>query len=179
MEKKIEIVAYRPEWEETFLELKNVLYQQIGDIVLAIEHVGSTSIKKLAAKPILDIDIVIDSYQDFSKITERLQELGYFHEGDLGIEKREVFGRRDSYVPWSEGNRSWMEHHLYVCPKDSEELSRHLAFRDYLRKHPETAEKYQCIKKDLAKTVNSREAYTMGKTGFIEKVMERAMKEKK
>ncbi|GGP17080.1 GrpB family protein [Oceanobacillus neutriphilus] len=177
MEKKIEIVAYCAEWEDTFLELKSVLYQQIGDIVSAIEHVGSTSVKGLAAKPILDIDIIIEGYHVFPEAAARLQELGYFHEGDIGIEKREVFGRRDRFVPWNKNKRNWMEHHLYVCPKESKELARHLAFRDYLRKHPGTADEYAQIKRRLAKTAASREAYTIGKTAFIEGVLEKVFED--
>ncbi|WP_077603774.1 GrpB family protein [Oceanobacillus sojae] len=177
MEKKIEIVVYRPEWKESFLELKRILYQQTEDIVLAIEHVGSTSVKGLSAKPILDIDMIINEYQDLSEVTARLQELGYFHEGDKGIEKREAFGRKDSFVPWENDKRSWMEHHLYVCPKDSKELARHLAFRDYLREHPEAIKEYEQIKRSLAKRASSRVEYTSGKTAFIEGVLEKVFRE--
>ncbi|MFD1453112.1 GrpB family protein [Oceanobacillus sojae] len=174
MERKKEIAAHCTGWGETFLELKSVLNQQIGDIVLGIEHVGSTSVKGLAAKPILDIDIIIESYHVFLEVTARLKELGYFHEGDKGIEEREAFGRRDNEVPWKKDKRSWMEHHLYVCSKDSKELTRHLAFRNYLREHPGTADEYAKLKRRLAKTAASREAYTLGKTAFIERVLETA-----
>ena len=177
MSNKIEIEVYNPQWEKIFLNLKSVLCKEISELVIAIEHVGSTSVKGLGAKPILDIDIVIKDYSVFPRVIQGLEKLGYFHQGNLGIEEREAFGRKDNFVPWGEKETSWMEHHLYVCPQESKELFRHLAFRDYLRNHPKLAEEYEQIKRGLAKTAIDRECYTLGKSEFVEKILEKAIKD--
>ena len=83
-----------------------------------------------------------NEYDKFEDVKLRLKNLGYYHEGDLGIKNREAFG----YVEKHE----FMTHHLYVCPRDSEELKRHIAFRDYLRTHKEDREKYSVIKLQAA-----------------------------
>lgn len=172
LNKAIEIEVYKPHWARGFLELKSVLCRKMGSLVLAIEHVGSTSVKGLGAKPILDIDIVIENNGAFLLVIEELEKLGYYHQGNLGIEGREAFGRKDNLVPWSEKKRDWMEHHLYVCPQYSKELIRHLAFRDYLQSHPQIAKEYEQIKRNLAASEKYRESYTLGKSEFVEKVLD-------
>lgn len=102
MSSKIEIEVYNPQWEMIFHKLKSVLCKEISELVIAIEHVGSTSVKGLGAKPILDIDIVIKDYSIFPRVIQGLEKLGYFHQGNLGIEEREAFGRKDNLVPWGE-----------------------------------------------------------------------------
>ena len=87
----------------------------------------------LSAKPILDIDIVMPSYEVFPGIVSGLRGLGYTHNGDQGIAGREAFKEQDREVPYTRPRRTWMAHHLYVCPEDGAELRRHLLFRDALR----------------------------------------------
>ncbi len=91
----------------------------------------------LAAKPIIDIDIVIDD--NFDEVKSLLEEIGYCHEGDLGIPGRDAF----KY----EGKPHVMMHHLYVCKRDNEELQRHITFRNYLREHPDVRDRYGAVKK--------------------------------
>lgn len=132
--KKVRVVPYDPGWKSEFQKLRIYLENALGESALAVEHVGSTSVEGLPAKPILDIDVVIGDCGDFPDVKNRLEGIGYFHEGDLGIADREAFKYQDSH--------GFMAHHLYVCPQDSRELKRHVAFRDYLRTHPEDREKY-------------------------------------
>jgi len=101
----------------------------LGDTVLRIEHVGSTSVEGLSAKPIIDIDIVIKDHSAFELVKEKLALIGYVHEGDLEIKDREAF----KYV----GKEYLQQHHLYVCPQNSAELARHITFRNYLRNNQE------------------------------------------
>ena len=171
----ITIVAYNPQWPVMFAELRRVLETALGTIALSIEHVGSTAVPGLAAKPIIDLDIVIASSDCLSDAIQALALLGYVHEGDLGVTGREAFARQGHDVPWDGTGRTWPQHHLYVCARDSAALARHGAFRDYLRQHPEAAAAYAQLKDQLAHQFpHDREAYTQGKRGFIEAILRRA-----
>ncbi|MDZ5610285.1 GrpB family protein, partial [Bacillus pseudomycoides] len=120
----IEIMPYNPEWKMEFKKIKKMVEGYIGDLILRIEHVGSTSIEGLAAKPIIDIDVVIDNYGIFPVIIQRLEKEGYQHQGNLGVEGREAFQRNNE--------DNLMKYHLYVCPKDAKGYLEHIALRDYL-----------------------------------------------
>ena len=128
-------------------------------------HVGSTAVPGLAAKPIIDLDVVVASRDEVPRAIEALDRLGYAHRGDLGVPGREAF-RGPATVPG---------HHLYLCAADSSELRRHLAFRDHLRSHPGSAAEYARLKRDLAaRHQGDREAYTRGKTAFVEEILRAA-----
>jgi GrpB-like predicted nucleotidyltransferase (UPF0157 family) len=153
----IVIVDYSPAWPLEFERLRDRAATAVGDIAIAIEHVGSTAVPGLAAKPVIDLVIVVDA-EDVQAAIDRLAVLGYLHQGNLGIEGREAFG-----VP--EGER---RHHLYVCPADSEELRAQLAFRDRLRADPALAAEYEALKRELARKFrDDRAAYTDAKAAFI------------
>ena len=130
------IVDYDPQWPQVFHDLSRVIGGALGERALSIEHVGSTAVPGLAAKPIIDIDVVIASDDQLPAVIQALALLGYVHQGDLGIPQREAFNRQGDDVPRGGLGGTWPEHHLYVCPQDSRELRRHLAFRDFLRAHP-------------------------------------------
>ena len=140
--RRVIVEPYSEAWASEFEKIKAELECALGELAICIEHVGSTSVKGLSAKPIIDIDVVIENYSVFSEVIGRLQSIGYQHEGDLGIKGREAFKYNDK--------PHLMQHHLYVCPKDSPELRRHITFRDYLRAHPEAAEKYGRVKEEAA-----------------------------
>jgi len=171
----IEVVDFNERWVEEFNSIKQVISRCIGKLVLGVEHVGSTSVKGLPAKPILDIDIIIENYDVLPELTRKLESIGYFHQEEWSFEGREAFGRKDIFTPNDEEGTHWMEHHLYVCNKDSNELARHLAFRDYLRNNPQAVSEYGLVKRDLAKRVNDRASYTLGKTEFINKILEKVI----
>jgi GrpB-like predicted nucleotidyltransferase (UPF0157 family) len=172
---RIEVVPYDPQWATTFDEIKKVVTETVGDLALSIEHVGSTSIPRMSAKPIIDLDVVIRSYDELPVMVARLSSLGYVHQGDLGIKGREAFKREGEDVPRTGTGKVWPKHHLYVCPQGSEGLSRHLAFRDYLRAHPEELAEYEAVKRGLAEeNPHDWEAYTDGKTDYIVGILRRA-----
>lgn len=161
--KKVMVVPYNSTWSCEYEKIKQELLPVIGEYIIAIEHVGSTSVNGLSAKPIIDIDIVIPNYDCFEMIAEILSEIGYQHEGNLGIKDREAFKYIDK--------AHLMKHHLYVCPKDSEELKRHLVFRDYLRTHLEDAAEYSKIKQEAAALYPTDiDAYIEFKSPCIEKI---------
>jgi GrpB-like predicted nucleotidyltransferase (UPF0157 family) len=161
------VVEYDPEWPKIFEVLRDRVAAALGDLTIAIHHVGSTSVPGLAAKPIIDMDVVVPSSACISAAIERLATLGYVHEGDGGIPGREAF-RWPPDMPC---------HHLYVCPAAGEECRRHLLFRNYLRAHPAEAEAYAALKRSCAGMFpNDRTAYTNAKTVFVEERLRRAAK---
>ena len=136
--KKVIVVPYNEIWRTEFEQIKEELLSVMGDCIIAIEHVGSTSIEGLAAKPIIDIDVIIKDYSSFEDVKDRLAQIGYTHEGDLGIKDREAFKYK--------GKSHLIKHHLYVCPEYCDELKNHLTFRDYLRSNPEDRDWYGEVK---------------------------------
>lgn len=168
----IEIVDYNPHWPQVFADLSAVIGEALGDLALAIEHVGSTAVPDLCAKPIIDLDVVISSREHLPQVVQALSHLGYMHQGDLGITGREAFAGAGVSVPHQDPPRSWPAHHLYVCAVDSLELHRHLVFRDALRADPARAAAYADLKRQLAQQFrHDRDAYCQAKTLFVESVL--------
>ena len=140
--KRVVVLPYDEKWVSAFEEIKSEIVTVIGDIILGIEHIGSTAVKGLSAKPCIDIDVIIKDYSVFDEIVKKLGALGYIHEGNLGIEDREAFKYTDK--------PHLMMHHLYVCPQYSEELHRHLTFRDFLRHNTKAVKEYSLVKEKAA-----------------------------
>lgn len=141
--KRVEVVPYDPAWQVRFEEVRAHLLSILSGHNVRVEHVGSTSVPGLAAKPILDIDLVLQDTAEFERVKASLEANGYYHVGDLGITGREAFKYNNK--------PQLMSHHLYVLSKDSDELRRHLTFRDWLRSHPEDREAYARVKLNAAK----------------------------
>ena len=172
----IEVVNYDPQWPLTFASLRRVIRTALCDLVMSIEHVGSTAVPGLAAKPIIDLVVVIKSASLLSGVIQSLANLGYFHEGVLGVPGREAFGREDHDVPRDGTCRHWTHHHLYVCVQASDPLERNLAFRNYLRENPGEASTYATLKRQLAQQYpHNMDSYVHGKTAFVEEILQRAM----
>jgi GrpB-like predicted nucleotidyltransferase (UPF0157 family) len=161
------VVEYDPHWPELFAELRGRLIAVLGDLALSIEHVGSTSVPGLPAKPTIDIDVVVADQSVVPDAIAALARLGYVYEGDLGVTGREAF-RNPPGVPKH-------HHHLYVCPADSPQLKAHLVFRDHLRTHPDAMRQYGEMKRALAgRFGEDRVGYTEAKSEFIAHVMTEA-----
>jgi GrpB-like predicted nucleotidyltransferase (UPF0157 family) len=160
----IQVVPYSPEWKTWFLELRNQIWPQISDLVLDIVHVGSTSIEGMSAKPIIDIDIVVDSMDYFKVIKARLSRLGYIHQGDLGIKGREAF--KLDYDPK-------LPHHLYLCPVDSGAYRNHTLLKKHLAENPDAFKRYNDLKLGLADTADSIDTYWRSKTLLILEFLEK------
>ena len=140
--RKVVVLPYDVAWQSAFEKIKGEIEETIGNLILGIEHVGSTSVKGMSAKPCIDIDVIIKDYSAFAAVVDGLKAIGYIHEGDLGIKDREAFKYLDK--------EHLQMHHLYVCPKYSEEFHRHITFRDFLRINPEAVKKYSLIKEKAA-----------------------------
>ena len=161
--KKVIVLPYDAAWESAFEAIRAEIQTALGDLMLGIEHVGSTSVKGMSAKPCIDIDVIIKDYSVFDEIVRKLGAIGYIHEGDLGIKDREAFKYADK--------PHLMLHHLYVCPQDSEELRRHITFRDFLRRTPEAVRKYSLVKEKAAELFPDEiEQYIAFKTPCIEEL---------
>ncbi len=159
------IANYDPAWPETFRTLSLRLSEALDPLARRIEHVGSTSVTGLAAKPIIDIDIVIPHEADLALATDRLAAIGYVYEGQKGIEGRHAF-KPPNDLP---------KHHPYVCAEDNAELARHLAFRDHLRRSPDDVRAYADLKRALATRYGAdRDGYTDAKAEFVEAILRRA-----
>jgi GrpB-like predicted nucleotidyltransferase (UPF0157 family) len=168
----ISIEDSNPEWANIFQQLKEIIEHELKGIIIDIIHVGSTSIPNLAAKPIIDMDVIIESRELLPEITIKLQKLGYNHNGDQGIPGREAFKRESEEVPYTVPRKKWLYHHLYVVDKNSKELERHRYFRDYLINHPAAKDEYEKLKRKLAQEFrNQRDNYTDGKSKFIERIL--------
>jgi GrpB-like predicted nucleotidyltransferase (UPF0157 family) len=158
---------YDPSWPEVFEKLRERIAAALGPLVLAIEHVGSTSVPNMCAKPIIDLDVIVRR-EDVAAAIAAVEALGYRHEGDLGVEGREAFR-------WT---AEFPEHHLYMCPEGSPAFERHVLFRDYLRTHPEKAREYAELKKRLAQQFHDdRSRYQAAKADFVDSLIEESLKE--
>ena len=161
--KNVIVVPYDKAWKSDYEKIKREIESAIGDLIIGIEHIGSTSVEGLSAKPIIDIDVVIKDYSVFAAVVQKLETIGYIHEGNLGIKDREAFKYQNK--------PHLQKHHLYVCPQYSEELHRHVTFRDYLKNNREAVKKYSLVKETAAILFpNEIEKYIDYKTPCIEEL---------
>lgn len=151
------IEKYTLNWVSHFTDLKREIENGLSGLQSSIEHVGSTAVPNLDSKPIIDIDIIYSNQADFGKIKSGLEKIGYYHNGNQGIEDRDVFKRTGKLT---HGILDTIKHHLYVCPIHSKALERHLLSRDFLRKNDWARLEYQRMKYELAeKAKQDRKIY--------------------
>ena len=157
------LADWDPGWSQTFAAIRERVAAALGELAVGIEHVGSTAVEGLIAKPIVDVDVVVRSEGDVAEAIRRLTTIGYAHLGDLGIVGRDAF-RAPAGAP---------AHHLYVCPTSSAELRAHLIFRDALRRKAELVAAYAALKRELAESYrDDRDSYAEGKSRFISGVLQ-------
>lgn len=145
------IEKYTSNWIKDFENLQNEIQKLLCGLDFTIEHVGSTSVPNLDSKPIIDIDIIYFKKSDFEKLKSKLLKIGYYHNGNQGIEDRDVFKRNSELT-----NKilDKIQHHLYVCPVGSKALERHILFRNFLKNNDWARLKYQQMKYELAEQAN-------------------------
>lgn len=154
-------------WSSQFEMEREVIAAALGHEAKRIEHVGSTSIPGMMAKPIIDIAVGIDSFADFNAdFISKLEEIGYEYVPKLEFPNRRFFRRGQ----WGAGT-----HHLHVYELTSDDWKKIICFRDYLRNHPEVAMEYMNLKQLLVEGGIGREAYTNRKGPFIQSVVKRAI----
>lgn len=161
----IEVAPYSTEWPEEFRVLGQRLRSALGDVVARIDHIGSTAVPGLAAKPILDVQISIRTLEPADAYRAPLEALGFVFRADNP-------DRSKRYFRETPGTRRT---HIHVRRLGSWGEQRALLFRDYLRAHPAEATRYERLKRDLAgRHRENRLAYTEAKAAFLWGVMERA-----
>jgi len=137
----VTVVPYSSDWPEQFARVAADLSGALADgSVLSIEHVGSTSVPGLAAKPVIDIDVVVRR-ADLPAAIAALVAVGYTHRGDLGVTDRESMAAPD-HDP---------RRNVYVCVEGTLHLRNHLAVRAILRERPDLRDRYSAIKTELAR----------------------------
>ncbi|HMF93767.1 MAG TPA: GrpB family protein [Vicinamibacterales bacterium] len=166
------VVPYDPRWAVDFEEERARLRVALGDVAVRIDHNGSTAVPGLAAKPIIDIQVSVSCLQDAGSYAPVLERLGYVH----------MRHADDDRCPFFYRPAQWPHtHHVHVVEAGGDEERRTLAFRDYLRRHPEAAREYAQLKRDLAAqhdglTAESREAYAEAKTSFVNRIVADALR---
>jgi GrpB-like predicted nucleotidyltransferase (UPF0157 family) len=161
----IVVVDYDPQWPVMFEKEKEAIIAALGNRFLMVEHIGSTAVPGLAAKPVIDMAVGIQSLADAPVLIPCIEGLGYFYDSALEqlVPERRFF--------WK-GTPTVHTCHLHLAQVDHPVLLKPLQFRDFLRQHPDAAEAYGVLKRELAKKcVQDLDAYVGGKTGFVENVM--------
>ena len=161
------LVEYQPAWVALFEEEAARIRGALGDRILTVEHVGSTAIPGMPAKPVLDLLVGIPSFAHGLELHPALATLGYEHRPDEEIPDRLFFRRR---LP--DGRRT---HHLSLAEPASHHYRVTICFRDYLRTHPDAAFEYRLLKEGLAEThMLDRSSYSEGKTAFVQEILRQA-----
>ena len=166
MLRKVEVVPYNAEWPTLFQQEATNLATIFGPEVVAIHHIGSTSVPRLWAKPIIDVMMEVHDVERLDAFSFQVIELGYIPKGEFG-----VVGRR-FYIKGSELHRT---HHIHAYATGHPEIELHLSFRDYLRAHNDEVQRYSQLKDDLARQFPTDMAgYMAGKDAFLKEMVRKA-----
>lgn len=160
----VRLAPYSPEWAKIFEREEKLLQSSIGKYIIEIQHIGSTSIPGMMAKPIIDIGIAIERFEEGVVCIKPMGNLGYIYNGEKGIPRRHYFDKGDPTA-----------YHLHMLEQDSDEWKKHIAFRDFLRNNEEAVKEYARLKQQLAaKFRHDRLSYTEGKSEFVERILKTA-----
>jgi GrpB-like predicted nucleotidyltransferase (UPF0157 family) len=169
---KVAIVKYRPKWAEMFEDEERVLQTALGDVSASVEHVGSTAVEGLAAKPIVDIMVGLEDFSLADGLVPKIEALGYEYVRKF----EEVMPLRRFFTKERDGVRT---HQIHMVAVGCEFWERLLLFRDFLRRNPEAAAKYASLKKKLAgREWGDVDEYADAKTEFVRGIEERARRER-
>lgn len=162
----VQIAPYSNEWKEAYKQEENILKSLIGNYVLDIQHVGSTSIEGLASKPIIDIAVGVKTLKDVEKFKSILEDNGYHFRDNAGVEGRLMFAK---------GSEELRTHYIHIEVFGDKLWKNHIYFRDYLRLHKDLVDEYAELKKELGtKFGDDRGSYTSSKHDFIENTLKKA-----
>ncbi len=163
-----QVVPYNPEWSDLYEAEAVKLREVFGNELLGIEHIGSTSVPGLAAKPIIDLMVLIDNHENAEKFIPKLQELGY------PFDPTSPTAQSTERHLFRKGNPT--QYHLSIAYADRGSFwKRQLAFRDYLREHPEERDRYAALKQELIKKdPTGKGSYIQGKTDLVNEMLDRS-----
>lgn len=166
MTRTVVIVPYDPNWVRTFQAEADEIRRILGQEVVAVHHIGSTSVPNLSAKPIVDLLVVVRDIEKIDAFNEMMSRLGYLAKGENGIPGRRYFIKGD------EVHRT---HHIHIFQTGHPDIERHLNFRDYLIAHPEEAQAYGRLKQELARRFPTDiDSYIAGKDEFVKEIDRKA-----
>ncbi len=166
-EYRVEIFPYDPQWVARFRQEAGILRSILGEQIVAIHHIGSTSVPGLQAKPIIDVLLEVSDIEELDRHNQAMREQGYDPRGEFGLPRRRYFPRR------ADGRHVT---HVHSWQTGDMEIRRHLDFRDYLISHPQTREAYGRLKAELAKKfAGDRDQYVEGKHAFCQETERQAV----
>ncbi|WP_026906483.1 GrpB family protein [Paucisalibacillus globulus] len=162
---KVRLTDFSQKWIELFQAEAEFLKNIFGDEVIQFEHFGSTSVRGLKAKPVIDMMAIVKDIHIIDTFNEKMLSLGYDVAGKWGIKGRRLFRKGGI-------NRT---HHIHFYQVDNPEIKRHLIFRDYLRLHPEEVATYSSFKVELAQRFETTSEYSPAKKDFVKELEKRAL----
>lgn len=168
---EIVVSAYNPAWPEWFEQVRSHVWPKVREVALRVDHIGSTAVPGLAAKPIIDMDVVVASEKEVRPAIERLEAAGYRWRGDLGVPGREAFKQvRDQSLP---------PHHLYLVVENSRAHQDHWLLRDLLRADPEAQDRYAALKRrNVELAASDMDVYVAAKAALVAELLRRARAER-
>jgi GrpB-like predicted nucleotidyltransferase (UPF0157 family) len=152
------------EWSRLFKEEKDRITDGLGNMILDIQHVGSTSIPGLCAKPVLDIMVGVRNFEAAIETVEPLSAIGYTFRGEHGLARRHYFTKGSPRT-----------HQLHMWELDTDEWTRHLAFRDYLRANADARDRYALMKRDMSRQAKTRAEYQNSKDPLFPELQAQAL----
>jgi GrpB-like predicted nucleotidyltransferase (UPF0157 family) len=165
---KVEVLSHDPRWRHDFEKEKSLITVALGQNLVEMYHIGSTSIPGIFAKPTIDILLEVNSFEYLETEPSPLARIGYEAMGEFGIPGRQYFRKTNA-----QGVRT---HHVHAFESGHPGIARHLAFRDYLVAHPAEAQTYSTLKQVLANEYpNDIQSYMDGKDAFIKEIEARAL----
>lgn len=165
--RKVEVRPHNPQWSKAFKQESPSLRKILGANLVALHHIGSTAIPNIYAKPIIDVLGEVKAIAAVDLCNPAMVALGYEVMGEYGIPGRRYF--------WKGNPAGIRTHHIHLFETGSDQIERHLAFRDYMRTHPEEAQAYSNLKRKLATAhPTDIEAYVNGKQNFIQAIDQKA-----
>lgn len=157
------LLPWTEEWVAEFLLEKYRMETEISEFILKIHHIGSTAVRNLSAKPIIDIAIELDDFEQGYRCVQGLESLGYSYKGINILPDRHYFNKGEPRT-----------HQIHMYQKESSFLSKQLAFRDYLIQHEEARKEYQALKERLSQTHSKNKlTYADNKTEFVNSILKR------
>jgi GrpB-like predicted nucleotidyltransferase (UPF0157 family) len=167
---EIVVLDYDPAWPAWFSRLCDLVWPAVADLALRIDHVGSTSVPGLAAKPVIDMDIVVAAEDRLHPVIDRLAGIGYHWLGDLDVPGREAFSPPD--------DADLPRHHLYLVVENNKAHLDHVLLRDLLRRDPNVREAYAALKRRNAELAEGDiERYVAAKASWVAAQLTRAREE--
>ncbi|HOX41160.1 MAG TPA: GrpB family protein [bacterium] len=167
----VKVEKYNPRWQEEFRKEQENLKKIFGNVAKSIEHVGSTSIVGLCAKPIIDIAVGVDALEDINEVKEKILKLPHYSVKEDNADG-EILMRKGSPVREGETKPDFITHFIHIMEINGRKYRETLTFRDYLRANPEVLKEYEKLKQKLAiEYQNDRKTYFRAKDKFIKSIL--------